>query len=147
MKNWLKYFILSVVFWFVVDFFGTDAVLDFGYYQRLMPWLLIVYIGYPLLFSLIIFKFNIKGLKLFIATVVAFLLSEMVLFGTAALILSFVWILVPLGIAYYVMITMVPLWIVEGKLKENKKWFILTTVVTVIGFILNILTQVGVIPK
>jgi len=147
MKDWIKYWLLGIIFWFVVDFLTTDAILNFSYYNGLMPALLIVYVGYPLLFSFFIFKFNIRRWKLFIASVIAFLVLEMLMFGTASLILQYAFILIPIGTAYYVMITMVPLWIVEHRLKENKKWFILVLIVSLIGITFNILTQIGVWAK
>jgi hypothetical protein len=141
-RKFFNYLLLSIIFWTVVDF-TTVFSPDLMRWSSYMPGILIYYIGYPLAFSLLIYKARIGGWKLFALTAFGALLAEMVFFHNP-LVLSFPVLLlgVPLAIAIYSFITYAPLWIVEGKVKENKAKLILLSaawaLVSILTFITNI---------
>ncbi|MGD2249329.1 MAG: hypothetical protein PVF58_13055 [Candidatus Methanofastidiosia archaeon] len=122
MNNPLKYFIVGVIFWFLVDFTTTEAIRNPGfYYSVYMPALLIFYIGYPLLFSFLIYKFNFEGKKLLITTLIAAFFLEAVVFQNPLLTtFPMLFIGIPAAISLYGFITYGPKWIVNGEIKNNK---------------------------
>lgn len=141
MGDALKYFITGVIFWVAVDFATTQGIVSpYAYYSVHFPAILIFYIGYPLVFSFLIFRKNLKGKGLFAATIIAMLIVE-VLFTRNAAIFSFPLLLIgiPAAVAIYSFITIVPKWIAEGTIKKNsgKTLILLFSVITVV--ILNLL--------
>ena len=65
MQGWLRYFSLAVLAWVIVDFTTTAAIGNpLAYYSKYMPALLLFYLGYPLVFSYLIYglKLRKKGL-------------------------------------------------------------------------------------
>jgi len=144
MKNWLKYLLLSIIAWLIVDFTTTQAIANLSYYPTHMPALLIFYIGLPLIFAFLIYKVKISNKILILAMIIEIILVELVLSGNVMLIqFPLFLIAIPLALAYYSIVTILPFWIVENKIKENKKIVILIGVVWLIGFLLNIASQFG----
>jgi len=134
MNKFLKYFLLGILFWFVVDFTTTEAIRNPShYYSIFMPALLIFYIGYPLLFSLLIYKFKLNNKLLFIATLIGIIIVE-ILFTHNALLYSFpIMILtIPIAISIYSLLTFVPKWIVDKEIKKNKWKLILIIIIYVL---------------
>jgi hypothetical protein len=129
MKKWLKYSLLGILFWFIVDLTTTQAIKNPAhYYSTYMPALLIFYLGYPLLFSPLIYKFKLTDKKIFLINIFAALLVEIVFFQNALLFtFPIMLIMIPIAISIYTLLTFVPKWIVEGKLKENK-WKLITLI-------------------
>ena len=140
MKNPIKYFLIAVLAWFIVDFTTTEAIANLNYYTKYMPMLLLFYLGYPLVFTLLIYKYKLKTKGLFIAMLIGIILVEIV-FSNNLLFFKFplVLLLIPISLAYYSMITFVPLWIVE---KKKNKWFIITLIIWVLGSLLNLINQI-----
>lgn len=136
MSKLLKYFFIGIIFWFVIDFTTTKAIRNPGlYYSTYMPTLLIFYIGYPLIFAFLIYKFNFINKKLFIATLIGAFIVE-VLFVHNPLLITFPLMLVgiPAAVSIYSLITYVPKWMVDGEIKNNKwKLFIMVTVYVLIS--------------
>lgn len=123
MHKQLKYVIFGVIFWFLVDFTTTNAVRNPGfYYSTYMPALLLFYIGYPLIFSFLIYRFDFEGKPLFITTLIAAFFLEAVVFQNS-LLYTFPMMLigVPAAIFLYSFITYGPKWITNKEIK-NKKW-------------------------
>jgi hypothetical protein len=122
MNKLLKYFIVGVIFWFLVDFTTTEAIRNPGfYYSMYMPTLLIFYIGYPLLFSVLIYKFDFEGKTLLITTLIAaFFLEAIVFHNTLLTTFPMMLIGIPAAISLYGFITYGPKWIVNGEIKNNK---------------------------
>jgi len=142
MKNYLKYILLGIVFWAVVDFTTTGAIRNpAGYYLTYMPALLIFYIGYPLIFSLLIYKFRLSNRWLFLAALVGAFVVEVV-FTQNALLFTFPIMLlaIPLAVSIYSFLTFVPKWIIEKNIKD-KKWK--TIVLTAIWVLLSIITFIS----
>lgn len=142
MKPSLKYFLISVIAWFVVDFTTTAAIADLTYYAKYMPGLLLFYLGYPLIFSLLIYKYKLKEKGLFISMILGIITVEIILSGNM-LFFSFplVILLIPISLAYYSMVTFIPYWIVEKKIKKYKGWFNTIIIIYIIGSLLNLITQ------
>lgn len=143
MKNYLKYILLGIVFWFVIDFTTTEAIRNpAGYFSTYMPLLLVFYIGYPLVFSLLIYKFKLKDRGIFIGALIGAFVVE-ILFTQNALLFTFPIMLfaIPLAVAIYSLLTLVPKWIVEGEVKKNKKKTIFLVVVWILLAILTFMSH------
>lgn len=141
MGDALKYCITGIIFWVAVDFATTKGIVSpYAYYSMHFPAILIFYIGYPLVFSFLIFRGNLKGKGLFAATIIAMLIVE-VLFTHNAAIFSFPLLLIgiPAAIAIYSFITFVPKWIVDGTVRANlgKTMIMLASVILI--SLLNVL--------
>ena len=131
MKKILKYFLLGILFWIIVDFTTTEAIRNpVKYYSTYMPALLIFYIGYPLVFSFLIYKFNFIGKKLFIAALIGAFVVE-VIFTHNPLLITFPLMLIgiPAAVSIYSLITFAPKWIVNRELKKNKWKLIIMVIV------------------
>ena len=127
MKTPTKYFLLAVLFWFVVDFTTTYAIKSPStYYATYMPALLIFYIGSPLVFTALIYKFKLSNKALLIATLINIIIVE-ILFTGNTLFFTFplALIIIPVSISIYALLTFLPKWIVEKNIKNNK-WKIIT---------------------
>ena len=120
MRKPLKYFLLGILFWFIVDFTTTEAIRNPGtYYSTFMPALLIFYIGYPLIFSLLIYKFKLKNTSLFFAVLLGIMSIEIVFTHNVLLFTFPIMILaIPVAISLYSFITFVPKWI--GRWRNKK---------------------------
>jgi hypothetical protein len=133
----VKYFFVAVIFWVIVDFTTTGAIKNPGwYYSTFMPALLIFYLGYPLLFSILIYQFKFASWVLFVATIIGAFIVE-VIFTNNPLLITFPLMLlgIPAAISIYSFITYVPKWIVDGEVKHNKwKILIMTFVYALISF-------------
>lgn len=138
-KSW-QYFFLGVLLWVLVDF-GTAGGFRIAYFETYGPTLLFFYIGYPLIFSIIIFKFNWSERQLLIATLVAIFIVE-VLFTRNPLVMTFPALLlgIPLAIMVYAPLTYFPLWFVR---KEMAKHRILITGLVIVELIVMALTTFG----
>lgn len=130
MSKFLKYFLLGILFWFVVDFTTTEAIRNPShYYSIFMPALLIFYIGYPLVFSFLIYKFKFSNKLLFIATLIGVFIVE-ILFTHNTLLYTFPIMIftIPAAISIYSFIAFAPKWIVNGEVKNNK-WKLIIMIV------------------
>lgn len=137
----LEYLLIGTFFWVSVDFATTQAVITpYEYYSVHFPAILIFYVGYPLVFSILIFKAGLGGKSLFVATIIGMVVVE-VLFTHNAVIYSFPLLLIgiPVAVAIYSFLTFVPKWIVEGTVRKNllKTLFLLGSVILV--SLLNVL--------
>lgn len=145
MQRWLKYFVIAVLAWAMVDFTTTAAIgHPRAYYSSFMPALLLFYIGYPLTFSALIYKFRLTSTALFLAMIVGIVVVEVVFTHNMLLLTWPVCLLaIPISLGHYAMVTFMPLWIAEGTMKENRKWVIATLGLWALGVLLNVLTQFG----
>ena len=138
-KSW-RYFLLGVLLWIVVDF-GTAGGFRITYFQEYGPALLLFYLGYPLIFSLLIFRFHWTGKRLFVATLVAIFVVE-VIFTRNPLLTTFPLLLlgIPLAILVYVPLTYFPLWFARKELGRHK---VLITVLMIVELVVVLLTTFG----
>ena len=142
MSKILKYFLIGILFWFVIDFTTTEAIRNpRHYYSIYMPALLIFYVGYPLIFSVLIYKFKVTNRFLFIATLLGIVLIE-IFFTHNALLYTFPLMIltIPVAVALYSLLTFVPKWIVDGEIKNNK-WKL--TILSIIYVLVSLATLFG----
>jgi len=143
--GWLRYFLLAVLAWVIVDFTTTAAIGNpLAYYSKYMPALLIFYVGYPLVFSALIYRLRLRRTGLFLAMIAGIVVVEIVFTQNMLLLtLPICLLAIPIGLAHYAMVTFMPLWIAERTIGENRNWVITTLAVWAVGVLLNILTQFG----
>ena len=144
MNKFLKYFLLAVLFFVIVDFLTTAALVHpVEYYSTFMPFILVFYIGYPLIFSFILTKFKLKTKGLFIGAIIGMFISEVIFFHNP-LFFQFPLALIALlfGISCYSLITIVPKWIIDKEVLKRKKWIIIMLVLLIINTVLNYATQI-----
>ena len=145
MRGWSRYFALAVLAWIIVDFTTTPAIGNpVAYYSKYMPALLLFYIGYPLVFSLLIYGLKLGQRAVFLAMIAGIVVVEIV-FTHNMLLLTFPICLlaIPISLGHYGMVSFMPLWVAEGTFSENRKWATATMSVWAVGVLLNILTQFG----
>jgi len=138
-KSW-QYFLLGVLLWVLVDF-GTAGGFRITYFEKYGLTLLLFYVGYPLVFSVLIFRLRWSEIRLFAATLVAIFMVEVV-FTRNPLVMTFpalIWA-IPLAIMIYVPLTYFPLWFVR---KEIAKHWILILGLTVVEVVIMMLATFG----
>jgi hypothetical protein len=115
------YFFLGVLLWAVVDF-GTAGGFRIAYFETYGAALLVLYIGYPFVFTVLAFAVKAGERALFFATLLAILLIE-VLFTGNPLLTRFPACLIgiPLSAAVYSPLTFFPLWIVRGEMRKHAR--------------------------
>src|SRR5512141_2607999 len=136
-RDWLRYFLLAVLAWVIVDFTTTAAVGNpLAYYSKYMPALLIFYLGYPIVFSALIYKFRLRTTGLFLAMIVGMVVVIVFTHNMLLLTPPICLLAIPIGLAHYGMVTFMPLWIAERMIGENTKWAAATVAVWAIGVLL-----------
>ncbi|MDF1557525.1 MAG: hypothetical protein P1P80_05015 [ANME-2 cluster archaeon] len=143
MKDIVKYFILSVVFWIVVDY-STAFNPNFQDWLNYMPEIWFFYIGYPLIFTYVIYKKRWDTRRIFYAMLIGTFVVEVVL-SQNALLYTFpiMLIMIPIAVCIYSFITFVPKWMVENRLTENKKKTIILILVWVMVAFLSYITRIN----
>ncbi len=138
-KSW-QYFFLGILLWLLVDF-GTAGGFRVAYFEKYGETLLLFYLGYPLLFSVLIFRLQWSERRLFFATLAAIFIVE-VLFTRNSWVMTFPALLVgiPLAIMVYAPLTYFPLWFVRNELGKHR---ILITGLIIVEFIVMMLTTFG----
>ena len=127
-----QYFLLGVLLWILVDF-GTAGGFRFAYFQEFGATLLFFYLGFPLIFTLLIFRLKWNVRCLFFATLIEIFIVE-VLFTRNPLIMSYPALLwgIPLAILVYLPLTFFPLWIVRKEMGSHRFLVIGLSIVEVI---------------
>jgi hypothetical protein len=135
-KSW-QYFLLGVLLWVIVDF-GTAGGFRISYFETYGATLLLFYIGYPLVFSILIFKLRWNERRLFLATLVAIFVVE-ILFTRNPLVMTFPALLlgIPLAILVYAPLTYFPLWMVRKEMQEHRQLIIVLILVELIVMMLT----------
>src|SRR5579862_1820225 len=121
-RDWLRYFCIGVLAWVIVDFTTTAAIANpLAYYSKYFPALLIFYIGYPLVFSALIYKSRLGTKGLFLAMIAGIVVVEIVLtHNTLLLTPPICLIAIPISLAHYGMVTFMPMWIAKGTIGQNR---------------------------
>jgi hypothetical protein len=116
----LAYFFLGLLLWIFVDF-GTAGGFRISYFEKYGPTLLLFYLGYPLIFSVLIFKLHWDEYRLFLATLAAIFVIE-VLFTRNPLVMTFPVLLlgIPLAIIVYMPLSYFPLWFVRKEMGKHR---------------------------
>jgi hypothetical protein len=135
-KSW-QYFLLGVLLWVLVDF-GTAGGFRISYFERYGLTLLLFYVGYPLVFSVLIFKLRWSESRLFLATLVAIFVVEVV-FARNPLVMAFPSLIwgIPLAIMIYVPLTYFPLWFVRKEIAKHRMLILGLTIVELIVMMLS----------
>ncbi len=143
MQAWLKYFVGAVLAWVVVDFTTTAAIGEPArYYSKYMPALLVFYLGYPLVFCVLIYGFGLGGRGLFLAMLAGIAVVELCFVRNRLLLTPPICLLaIPISLGHYGMVTFLPKWVVERSFRKNRKWAAATLSAWGLGVLLNILTQ------
>ena len=140
-NSFLKYFIIGILFWIVVDY-TTAFNPDFQRWVAHMPEIWLFYTGYPLLFAYLIYKKQWNTKRIFYSMLAAAFIVEVILSNNALLYtFPIMLIMIPTAVCIYGFLTFIPKWIVERKITENKKKLILLTAVWIIVSILNFITK------
>jgi hypothetical protein len=144
-RGWPRYFVIAVLAWLIVDFTTTPAVANpRAYYSKYMPALLLFYIGYPLIFSALIYGLRLGNKGLFAAMLAGIVMVEIVFSHNMLLLtLPICLLAIPISLGHYGMVSFMPMWLAEGTLRQNRKAAIGTVAVWAVGSLLNILTQFG----
>jgi hypothetical protein len=144
-RAWLNYFLLALLAWIVVDFTTTPAIANpHAYYSRYMPALLLFYVGYPLVFTALIYRFRLGPKGLFVAMIMGIVVVEIVFTHNRLLLTLPVCLLaIPISLGHYGMVTFMPQWLAERTIGRNRRWAVATLAVWAVGVLLNILTQCG----
>ncbi len=137
-RGWPRYFALAVLAWIMVDFTTTAAIGNpVAYYSKYMPALLLFYLGYPLVFSFLIYGLKLGQRALCLAMVAGIVLVEIVFTHNMLLLtLPICLLAIAISLGHYGMVSFMPLWIAEGTIGENRKWATATLAVYAIGVIL-----------
>lgn len=116
----LQYILLGVVLWIIVDW-GTAGGFRFTYFEKYGPTLLLFYLGYPIVFSVLVFKLGWGEKRLFFATLIAIFIVE-VIFTRNPFVITFPALIlgIPLAIMVYAPLTYFPLWFVRKELSKHK---------------------------
>jgi hypothetical protein len=125
----LAYFLLGVALWFVVDW-GTAGGFRLSYFAAYMPALLVFYVGYPAVFTYLVFRRRFGTWALLAATLVAIFVVEVLFVHNPWLIVPpLLFVGIPLAIAVYAPLTFFPLWIVRGELGRHRRivWLTVAT--------------------
>jgi hypothetical protein len=132
-----QYFLLGVLLWILVDF-GTAGGFQLAYFQEYGATLLLFYLGFPLIFTLLIFRFNWNETRLFFATLIAIFIVE-VLFTRNPLVMSYPSLLwgIPLAILIYLPLTYFPLWFVRKEIGRHRFLVIGLSLVEVLVMLLT----------
>ena len=142
MSKSMRYFLLSACYWVIVDF-TTAFCPDVQRWVAHMPLVWLFYLGFPALFSLLIYRLDWRKKRLFIAMLVELVLVELI-FSHNVLLVTFpiLLVMIPLALAIYSFITYVPLWIVEGEVKQHRNWIVFLAAVWLVVAVLNTLTTI-----
>ena len=142
MRPSLKYLLSGVSIWVLVDY-TTAFMPDTDRWTQHMPDIWLVYIGYPLVVSYLIYSRKWEGRKLFASMLVLAFIVEVV-FSSNSLLYTFPIMLImnPVAIAIYSLVTYTPKWIADNEMTENRKAVALLAAVWIIVSILNYATNI-----
>lgn len=141
MKPFLKYFLSGVTLWVLVDYttaFNPDTI---RWIQH-MPDIWIFYIGYPLIFTYLIYARKLDNKQLFcVMLVLAFIIE--VIFSKNSLLYTFPILLImnPIAVAIYSIVTFIPKWFTENVIPRNRKTVVILVAIWIIVSILNYVTN------
>jgi hypothetical protein len=131
MSKFLKYFIMGVMFWLLVDW-TTAFQPDLQRWLTYWPQIWVFYLGFPFIFAFLIYKRMWSSRRIFIATLFEVFIVEIVFTHNALLYTFPIMVLaLPVGIILYSLLVFVPKWIVDKELRRNKWKLTLMVVVWV----------------
>jgi hypothetical protein len=120
MSKVLKYFIIGVIFWLIVDW-TTAFQPDLQRWLTYWPEIWVFYLGFPFIFAFLIYKRMWSNRGIFTATLAEVFIVEIVFTHNALLYTFPIMVLaLPVGIILYSLLVFVPKWIVDKELRRNK---------------------------
>ena len=132
MKRFATYFLVGTIFWVAVDW-TTAFNPDLERWLSHMPEIWLFYIGYPLVFAFLIYERRWSDGRVSLATLVGAFLVEVVFTGNELLYTFPIMLIgIPIAISIYGSLTFVPKWIVENKIRQNKRKLILMIIVWIL---------------
>ena len=131
------YLLVAIISWAIVDF-GTAGGFRLLYLEKYWQGLLIIYIGFPLIFTLLIYGLSFSERALLIPTLLSIIIIEVVMTHNP-LIITFPSCLygIPLAIAVYVPLVYFPLWIERGEVKKHLRIVIFLSIIIVMIMLLT----------
>lgn len=123
----LAHFLMGVALWIAVDW-GTAGGFRPSYFAAYMPELLVFYIGYPAVFTYLVFRCRFGTRALLVATLVAIFVIEVLFTRNPWLMVPpLLFVGIPLAIAVYAPLTFFPLWIVRREISQHRRlvWFLI----------------------
>jgi hypothetical protein len=136
----VQYFFLSVILWVIVDF-GTAGGFRISYYEKIWPVIWLFYLGFPLIFSILIFRLKWNTNWLFLSTLVTIFIVE-ILFTRNPLLMTFPNLLwaIPLAVLIYNPLVYFPLWFIRKELLKHCLMIFLSGAAVVV---VTVLTMFG----
>jgi hypothetical protein len=134
----IQYFLLSVFLWVIVDF-GTAGGFRISYYEKIWPVIWLFYLGFPLIFSILIFRLKWNSTRLFLSTLVTIFIVE-ILFTRNPLLMTLPNLLwaTPLAVLIYIPLVYFPLWFIRKELSKHRLMIFLSGAAVVVVTFLTI---------
>ncbi len=143
LDDFSKYVLTGTIAWVVVDF-TTAFNPDVQRWIEHMPLVWVFYIGYPLLFAFLIYRRRWSDRRIALAMLVSAFVIEVFLSDNALLYtFPMMFVMIPVAVAIYCVVTFIPKWLVEGEIRERTKTTFLLVVVWIVVSILNFVTNVN----
>ncbi|MFB0504848.1 MAG: hypothetical protein ACETWE_13550 [Candidatus Bathyarchaeia archaeon] len=133
----------GTIFWVVVDW--TTAFNP--YFERwlsYMPEIWLFYVGYPLIFAFLIYRRKWSDCGVFLAMLVGAFIVEVVFTGNKLLYTFPIMLIgIPAAISIYSLLTFAPKWIVENRIRQNKRKLISMIIVWILVSISTFANSLG----
>ncbi len=143
MKEFTRYLLAGTIFWVVVDW-TTAFNPDFERWLSYMPEIWLFYVGYPLIFAFLIYRRKWSDWRVFLAMLVGAFIVEVVLTGNRLLYTFPIMLIgIPVAISIYSLLTFAPKWIVENRIRQNKRKMILMIIVWILVSISTFANSLG----
>ena len=138
----MKYLLSGVSIWVLVDY-TTAFNPDTARWVQHMPDIWLFYIGYPLIFTYLIYVRNLSNRQLFGSMLVLGFVIDVIL-SNNSLLYTFPIMLImnPVAVAIYSLVTFVPKWFTENEITRNRNAACFLVVVWLIVSLLNYVTNV-----
>ena len=140
----LKYVLIGFIWTVIVDW-GTAGGFHLAYWNTPLAGYImrgVIFLFIPLFPSYFIFRRDWNGVKLLLPTIIVAFIVE-VLIVKNPLTYTFPSLLwgIPFAVAIYSAIIYLPLWLINGEIKENKRKAIFLVLITVFICVVSFFTQ------
>jgi hypothetical protein len=143
MKEFTRYFLIGTIFWVVVDW-TTAFNPDFERWLSYMPEIWLFYVGYPLIFAFLICRRKWSDWGVLLAMLVGAFIVEVVFTGNRLLYTFPIMLIgIPVAISIYSLLTFAPKWIVENRIRQNKRKLIPMIIVWILVSISTFANSLG----
>lgn len=132
-----NYLLAGVVTWVVVDY-TTAFNPDVQRWLDHMPLIWTFYVGYPLIFAHLIYNRRWSDRSIFLAMIAGSFFIEIVCSNNSLLYTyPIMFVMVPVALAIYGVVTFIPKWVVEGELKTRWRTVAFLLAVYIVIAVLN----------